>query len=52
MPSQDESRAVDIMVPSKDPAKEEDPTPKHSKGKWRDTEGDVPDIVRCGWRRL
>lgn len=37
--------AVDIMVPSKDPEKEEDLTPKHDKGKQRQDEKDEPEIV-------
>jgi len=46
MPEQDDPRAVSLMVPSKDPEKEEDPTPKHSKGKLREPENDEPEIVR------
>lgn len=46
MPDEEEPRAVSIPVPSKDPEKEEDPTPKHSKGKWKDPkEEDEPEIV-------
>lgn len=38
-------KAVDIMVPSTDPEKEEDLTPKHDKGKQRQDEKEEPEIV-------
>lgn len=37
--------AVDIMVTSTDPEKEEDLTPKHDKGKQRQDEKEEPEIV-------
>lgn len=42
--------AVDIMVPSKDPEKEEDLTPKHDKGKQRQDEKEEPEIVSTSLR--
>lgn len=45
MPDEKDPRAVEIMVPSTDPEKEEDLTPKHDKGKQRVEEKDEPEIV-------
>lgn len=45
MPDEQEPNTVTIMVPSKDPEKEEDLTPKHSKGKLILDEKDDQEIV-------
>lgn len=46
MPEENDPNSVTLMVPSTDPEKKEDPTPKHSKGKEPADDKDEPEIVR------
>lgn len=56
MPKGDEPNAVTLMVPSTDPEKKEDDTPKHDKGKepeFGNKDGkDEAEIVRRYWSVL